>query len=221
MSRNIKPSVKRLLLLVSVALLALAAACSLAPATLTTTTSSSTPAAAPTPSVTTTVSTSTTTEPAIATTTPGWIAPVVTNGPTLSPDFSAIVAKVRPSVVAINVQLTSYNIFNQQVTQEGAGSGWIIDSSGLIVTNNHVVAGATDITVSLDDGRSLAAKLVAADAISDLAVIKIDAAGLTAATVGDSSQMKVGMMVAAIGNALGQGISMTGGGSAGRGRPSP
>jgi serine protease Do len=109
------------------------------------------------------------------------------------------------------VQITSYNIFNQQVTQEGAGSGWIIDSSGLIVTNNHVVEGAQDITVSLDDGRSLKATLVAADSITDLAVVKINATGLTAATVGDSSQMKVGMMVAAIGNALGQGISMTGG----------
>ncbi len=120
-------------------------------------------------------------------------------------------AKVRPAVVAINVELTSYNIFNLPVTEQGAGSGWIVDPGGLIVTNAHVVEGAQSITVSLDDGRSLAATKVAADSISDLAVVKINASGLTAAAIGDSSQMKVGMMVATMGNGLGQGISMNGG----------
>ncbi len=148
--------------------------------------------------------------PAPAPINPGWDAPVQTETQ-LTPDMSVVVAQVRPSVVAINVRITSYDIFNQPITQEGAGSGWIIDPNGMIVTNNHVVQGANEIIVSLDDGRSLPSQQVAADPVSDLAVIKIDATGLTAVTLGDSSRMKVGMKVAAMGNALGLGISMTGG----------
>jgi len=113
--------------------------------------------------------------------------------------------------VAINVQITSYDIFNRAVTQEGAGSGWIIDPNGLIVTNNHVVAGAQDIKVTLDDGRVFPAQNIAADPVTDLAVVQIDATGLPAVTLGDSSKLSVGMTVASIGNALGEGISMTAG----------
>ena len=75
----------------------------------------------------------------------------------LLPDFTAVIAKVKPSVVAINTEFTTYDIFNQPYTQEGAGSGWIIDDAGYIVTNNHVVAGASNITVTLDDGRTFPA----------------------------------------------------------------
>lgn len=127
------------------------------------------------------------------------------------PDLSTMVATVRPSVVAINVQITSYDIFNRAVTQEGAGSGWIIDSNGLIVTNNHVVAGAQNIEVTLNDGRVFIAQNVAADPVSDLAVVQINASGLPAVKIGDSSKLSVGMTVASIGNALGEGISMTAG----------
>jgi serine protease Do len=100
--------------------------------------------------------------------------------------------------------------FGGSFTQEGAGSGWIIDSSGLVVTNNHVVEGANTISVTLEDGRNFSADTVRADTISDLAVIRINADNLPSALkVGDSSKMLVGNWVIAIGNSLGQGISAT------------
>lgn len=116
--------------------------------------------------------------------------------------FVAVVEKVKPSVVTIDVE------FNGQV---GAGSGWIIDSDGIIVTNSHVVHGANKVTVTLDDGRTFTAIAVYSDPRSDLAVVKIDVQNLPAAETGDSSQLKVGQPVAAIGNALGLGITMKGG----------
>jgi serine protease Do len=109
-------------------------------------------------------------------------------------------------VVAINTEVVTY-YFRQPLTQKGAGSGWIIDKDGLIVTNNHVVEGAESVTVTLADGRTFPAQTVHADAYSDLAVVKIDAQNLTAASVGNSSQLRVGDWVVAIGNPLGLGIS--------------
>jgi len=122
-----------------------------------------------------------------------------------------IVAEVLPWVVSINVEVTSTGFFGQPSVQQGAGSGWIIDSNGLIVTNSHVIEGAQSVTVSLNDGRVFAAEQIAADPASDLAVMKIEAAGLPVAVVGDSSNLRPGMMVLAIGNALGAGISVTAG----------
>ncbi len=142
---------------------------------------------------------------------PGWTPPAGQSGSPQLPDMVAVVAKARPSVVAIDVQATSVDIFNQPFTQEGAGSGWIIDANGLIVTNNHVIEGATDIRATLSDGRTFKASVIGADSVTDLAVIRIDATGLPAASVGDSSKLQVGMLVAAIGNSLGSGIRMTGG----------
>jgi len=123
----------------------------------------------------------------------------------------SVVAKVRPSVVSIDVKMTTYDIFNQPYTAQAAGSGWIIDASGVIVTNNHVVENAKEINITLSDGRTFPYVTVSTDPVTDLAVVKINATGLPAAKLGDSSQLKVGQMVAAIGNALGEGISMTGG----------
>jgi serine protease Do len=123
-------------------------------------------------------------------------------------DFSSVIAAVRPSVVAITTEVTGYSVFGAY-TQEGAGSGWIIDSNGLIVTNNHVVEGASTVTVTLEDGRTFPAKNVYTDSFSDLAVIKIDAQNLPAARLGDSSALRVGDWVVAIGNSLGLGISAT------------
>lgn len=114
------------------------------------------------------------------------------------PDFVAVVEKVKPSVVAIQTDIA-------------AGSGWIIREDGVIVTNNHVVEGAQNIGVALDDGRTFSAKAVYADPFTDLAVVEIDAQGLPTAAVGDSSKLRLGEPVCAIGNALGEGISMTGG----------
>jgi serine protease Do len=124
-------------------------------------------------------------------------------------DFASVIAEVRPSVVAITTEVSGYSVFGGAYTEEGAGSGWIIDSNGLIVTNNHVVEGASTVTVTLEDGRTFAAKAVYNDAFSDLAVIKIDAQNLPAARIGDSTSLRMGDWVVAIGNSLGLGISAT------------
>jgi len=127
------------------------------------------------------------------------------------PSIADVVAKVKPTVVAVNVEVETTDIFGRVYTEEGAGSGWVIDSNGIIVTNNHVVDGATRVTVVLDDGRSFEANInkIATDPLADLAVIKIDATNLNAAKVGDSSRLRVGDWVVAIGNSLGQGIRAT------------
>jgi len=117
---------------------------------------------------------------------------------------------VKPSVVSINTKVTT-RYFDMTITrEESVGTGWIIDQKGYIVTNNHVAqAAAPNIIVILDDDRKLHAEIVGADALTDLAVLKIDAENLPAAAVGDSTEMGVGDCVLAIGNSLGQGIRAT------------
>ena len=88
--------------------------------------------------------------------------------------------------------------------RNGAGTGFIITSDGYIVTNHHVIDGATKITVTLHDGAQLPAMLIGADATNDVAVIKVMAGDLDPVTIGSSSRMQVGDQVLAIGNALGQ-----------------
>jgi serine protease Do len=127
------------------------------------------------------------------------------------PTITEVVASVRPSVVAVNVEVVTYDIFNRPITEEGAGSGWIVREDGYIVTNNHVVSGADKVTVTLEDGTSYSAESVRTDALTDLAVLKIQANNLPALKIGDSSKLEVGDWVVAIGNALGQGISATNG----------
>jgi serine protease Do len=143
----------------------------------------------------------------------GGAPPSVEDGTLVLPSIADVVALVKPSVVAINVEVTSYDIFNRPYTQQGAGSGWIIDEDGIIVTNNHVVEGADSITVTLDDGRIFPVDTdnVATDSVSDVAVLKIDANNLPAVAVGNSANLRVGDWVVAIGNALGEGISATNG----------
>ena len=116
----------------------------------------------------------------------------------------AVIAKVQPAVVQVNVTTSSGNQL---------GSGVIIDRRGYIVTNNHVIAGATSINVVLNDGRKLPAQLVGTDPTDDLAVLKITppASGLTVATLGDSSKLQVGQDVLAIGNPLGFSQTVTNG----------
>jgi len=117
------------------------------------------------------------------------------------------VALVKPSVVSISTEVVTYDIFNRLYTQEGAGSGWIIDESGYIVTNNHVIEGARTITVTLTDERSFSASVVGSDALTDMAVLKIEAPDLVRANIGDSSELRVGEWTLAVGNSLGLGIS--------------
>ena len=140
---------------------------------------------------------------------PDWTPPPVEiEAPTL-PDIASVVALVKPSVVAINTEYVTYDIFNRPFEQQGAGSGWIIDEDGLIVTNNHVVEGAESVTVTLVDGRTFPAETIRTDRLSDLAVVKVNARNLPAAKVGDSAMLRVGDWVVAIGNSLGLGISAT------------
>jgi len=93
--------------------------------------------------------------------------------------------------------------------QQVLGSGVIVSADGYIITNNHVVAKASEIQVSLFDKRALKGKVVGADSDSDLAVVKIDATGLPTATLGDSSQLKVGDTVMAFGNPFRQYFTVT------------
>jgi serine protease Do len=127
------------------------------------------------------------------------------------PTIAEVVANVRPSVVAVNVEVVTYDVFNRPTTEEGAGSGWIVREDGYIVTCNHVVSGAEKVTVTLENGTSYSAESVMTDALTDLAVLKIQANNLQAVKVGDSSKLEVGDWVVALGNALGQGISATSG----------
>jgi serine protease Do len=106
---------------------------------------------------------------------------------------------------------TEYSVVSRgrSITQQGAGSGWIIDETELIITNNHVIEGAKNITITLDDGRTYPSETVQTDPIADLAIVKINAQNLSALKFGDSSKLQVGEWVVAIGNSLGMGISAT------------
>jgi len=88
-------------------------------------------------------------------------------------------------------------------TVRSMGSGFIINAAGYIVTNNHVVEGATDIRVKIADGRDMAAKVVGRDPKTDLALIKVEASGLAVIPLGDSTKLQVGEPVMAIGNPFG------------------
>jgi serine protease Do len=116
---------------------------------------------------------------------------------------SQVNKKVSPSVVFIAITATTTDFFGQDQTQTGSGSGIIISNDGYIVTNFHVVDGSEEVNVKLNDGKSYKAKLIGKDAQTDLAVIKIDAKNLKAATLGDSSKLEVGDTALAIGNPLG------------------
>ena len=142
---------------------------------------------------------------------PTWTPPTTANQTVILSSIADVVAKVKPSVVAITAEVVSFDFFNRPYTQEGAGSGWIIDEDGIIVTNNHVVEGAKNITVTLDDGRNFTADTdsIFTDRLNDLAIFRIDARNLPALDIGDSSKLRVGDWVIAIGNALGLGIRAT------------
>jgi serine protease Do len=99
---------------------------------------------------------------------------------------------------------------DRDTPRRGAGSGFIIDADGSILTNNHVIERAERITVKLSDGRTLRARVIGADADSDVALIKVDGqTGLPVAPLGDSSTLRMGEWVCAIGNPLGYEHSVT------------
>ena len=117
------------------------------------------------------------------------------------------------SVVSINTTSTSgTNIFGQAVETASAGSGFIYSPDGYIVTNYHVVKGATSVKVTLYNGETYDATVIGGDSDYDVAVLKINATGLTPVTLGNSADVNVGDSVLAIGNPLGElTFSMSGG----------
>lgn len=131
--------------------------------------------------------------------------------------------KCAPGVVNINTQVAGVNWFLEPVVQDGgSGSGSIIDKRGYVLTNGHVVKGASKIYVSLSDGTQYEAKIIGQDRDSDLTVIKFDPPeGLVLQTIpfGDSSKLNVGQKVIAIGNPYGFNRTMTTGIVSALGRP--
>ena len=112
--------------------------------------------------------------------------------------------KTKDSVVEIKTESVSADAWMQQYVTEGAGSGVVMTADGYIMTNNHVIDGASKITVTTSDDKEYEAKLVGTDSITDIAVLKISAKNLTPATYGNSDQLAVGDMAVAIGNPLGE-----------------
>ena len=166
----------------------------------------------------------------------------VNRGPLETGSFSNVVKRVAPSVVKITTSTKARKVaananqfpgFDnpmfrqffggripeiQQPPQSGLGSGVIISNDGFIATNNHVVQGADEVIVTLDDGRELKAKVVGRDPQTDIAVIKVNATDLPAITFADSNQIEVGDRVLAIGNPFGIGETVTTGIVSAKGR---
>ena len=155
------------------------------------------------------------------------------------PDFTGLVAQVKPAVVSITTKLQQNADAGDQGGQpqlpfpfgqfggqnrrmhaiEARGSGFIIDANGTIVTNNHVVKDAKSVSVTLDDGRQLPAKVIGHDSRTDIAVLKIDAGKpLPYIQLGDSANVQPGEWVVAMGNPFGLGGSVTAGIVSARGR---
>jgi Do/DeqQ family serine protease len=184
--------------------------------------------------------------PANVATAPAGVVPPAVAGASYAP----VVERVMPAVVTIRVQKrASFSPTDQQMpddlfrrffgeqaprgqemprarrmpapVQRGLGSGVIVTKDGYILTNNHVVDGADTVKVELPDDRTFTAKVVGADAATDLAVVKIDASNLPTLVVGDSDAVKVGDVVLAIGNPLNIGETVTSGIISAKGRQTP
>ena len=147
----------------------------------------------------------------------------VAAAPAVGPNWVELVSKLKPAVVNVSTKrmearphmrspFGSGDPFDQFFREFGdqprrsvrsMGSGFVINANGHILTNHHVVDGTTEITVKLSDGRELSAKVVGRDPKTDLALLKVDATGLPTIALGDSSELKVGEPVMAIGNPFG------------------
>ena len=166
----------------------------------------------------------------------------VSRGQLEKASYSDIVKRVAPSVVKITSEIKAKRVkmnggenpmledpmFRQffggrmpemqSPAQTGLGSGVIISADGYIATNNHVVEGADQLTVTLDDGREFKAKVVGRDPLTDIAVVKVDAKDLPAVTFADTNKIEVGDRVLAIGNPFGIGETVTSGIVSAKGR---
>ncbi len=154
--------------------------------------------------------------------------------------FADIAERVTPAVVAVNTTrnarpranlrnrapqgmedfLEQFGQQQQPRAQRGEGSGFIMSSDGYIVTNNHVVSGADNVTIVLSDGRQFRAKVVGMDSTTDVAVVKIDAKGLPTIPIGNDESVRIGDWVLAIGNPLGLDFTVTAGIISAKGRGS-
>jgi S1-C subfamily serine protease len=114
----------------------------------------------------------------------------------------AITARVLPSVVSITTRRIERDQFNKPVPKARLGSGVIVDRQGHILTNNHVVEGFEEFKVTLPDGRTFRGTLIGGDRFTDLAVLKIEGKGLRPLPLGDSSRLRIGETVIAIGSPL-------------------
>ncbi|MDQ6793355.1 MAG: trypsin-like peptidase domain-containing protein, partial [Chloroflexota bacterium] len=124
---------------------------------------------------------------------------------TSTTDQTAMIAQAQKSVVTITTSgAASNDPFGRGGSGGGVGSGIIVSADGLILTNAHVVAGGGTLTVQLQDGRQLPGTVVSSDAAKDLAIVRVQATGLTPAQIGKSSGIKVGESVVAIGTPLGE-----------------
>jgi S1-C subfamily serine protease len=122
----------------------------------------------------------------------------------------AVYKRVLPSVVNITSKALVFNFFYGTVPQEGQGSGFVLDRSGHVLTNYHVVAGANrGVRVMLSNKKSYDARVVGVDKVHDLALLQIDAPSLEPVTLADSSGLAVGQKVYAIGNPFGLSGTMT------------
>lgn len=138
------------------------------------------------------------------------VKPVLVTSSTLDSDMMSaedIYEMACEQVVGVTTEITTYNIFGQQAVAV-SGTGFIITDDGYILTNYHVIEeayeGGYDIAVLTHDGTEYAAEVVGVESENDLAVLKIDAVGLNAVTLGDSNEMKVGQTIYTVGNPLGE-----------------
>ncbi len=123
--------------------------------------------------------------------------------PAASPCIIEVIEEVMPAVVGVSRQVFVSRFGEESLEPAESGSGVIISSDGHIITNHHVIEGADSISVLLPDKGRYDAEIVGEDTLTDLALLKIDETGLTAMSLGDSGQLRVGETVAAIGNPLG------------------
>ena len=163
-----------------------------------------------------------------------WAATVLPEVNDIIPD---IVDRVSPSVVNVNTSKTMTvtspfapfapffdqipEQFQREVPQRGIGTGFIFREDGYIITNNHVVEGADEIKVTLLDGREFSGKVIGADSLTDIAVVKVEAENLPTLSLGDSDTARVGEFVVAIGNPYGLSHTVTMGVLSAKGRAVP
>jgi S1-C subfamily serine protease len=128
----------------------------------------------------------------------------VTTASDQSGDVASLVQRAERAVVRVTSSVVrEATFFSPQQTGEAVGTGFVVGSNGLILTNYHVVEGAQSITVTLSTGKQYSARVLKSDAAGDLAVLKIDASGLATLSLGSSSTVQAGESVVAIGYALG------------------